>query len=177
MTVDPQGYIYVTYTTSVGQIVRLTFAAPLQLKSKEVWASQLPNVNGIKYFDGALYVTLLNEELMGQFARIAVLSDGSAGKAETLYERWFTVLDDVLPFDDGERGFIISDFLNGTLIFWNQQRGAYAETPAGTFYGPTSLAQGRAPMFNERQLFVAEKGNFLIRDEALGDLLSAYQLP
>jgi len=174
MTVDPEGRVYVTYTTSVGQIVRLTFAEPLALKSKELWVSQLPNVNGIKYLDGALYVTLLSEALMGQFVRIAVRADGSAGKPETLYERWFAVLDDVLPFEDG---FVISDFLKGTLIFWSRERGAYAETPAGTFFGPTSLAQGKPPMFDERQLIVAEKGNFLIRDETRGDLLSAYRLP
>lgn len=174
MTVDPEGRIYVTYTSGSGEIVRLTFAAPLQLAGKQVWARDLPNVNGIKYRDGAVYVTLLNDSLTSQFARVAVLPDGSAGKPEILYERWLTVLDDVLPF---EAGFILSDFLNGTLIFWDPARGAYAETPARTFYGPTSLARGRPPLFAERQLIVAEKGNFLVRDERRGDLLSAYQLP
>jgi hypothetical protein len=174
MTVDPEGRVYTTYTTGSGQIVRLSFSEPLKLARKEVWARDLPNVNGIKYRSGAMYVTLLSDALSGQLARVPLLADGSAGNVELLYERWLTVLDDILPFQDG---FIVADFLKGTLIFWDQTRGVYAETPSGTFYGPTSLAQGVAPMFNERQLLVAEKGTFLIRDERRGDLLSLYQLP
>jgi hypothetical protein len=174
MTVDPEGRVYITYTTGTGEIVRLTFSEPLKLARKEVWARDLPNVNGIKYRNGAMYVTLLSAGLSGQLARVPVLADGSAGKSELLYDRWLTVLDDILPFQDG---FIVTDFLKGTLIFWDQTRGVYAETPSGTFYGPTSLARGAPPLFNERQLLVAEKGTFLIRDERRGDLLSVYQLP
>jgi hypothetical protein len=174
MTVDPEGRVYLTYTTGTGEIVRLTFSAPLKLQKKEVWTTGLPNVNGIKYLNGAMYVTLLNGALSGQLARVPMLPDGSAGKPEILYERWLTVLDDIAPFEDG---FIITDFLKGTLIFWDQARGVYAETPSGTFYGPTSVARGVPPMFNARQLLVPEKGNFLIRDERRGDLLSIYQLP
>lgn len=174
LTVDPQGRVYVTYTTGSGEIVRLTFTAPLQLPRKESWARDLPNVNGIKYLNGAVYVTLLNDALASELVRIPVLADGSAGKPEKLYERWLTVLDDLAPFEDG---FIITDFLKGTLIFWHPTRGAYAETPAGTFYGPTALAQGRPPLFTPQQLLVPEKGNFLVRDERRGDLLSLYQLP
>lgn len=174
MTVDPEGRVYLTYTTSVGQIVRLNFSAPLKLQSTEIWASDLPNVNGIKYVDGSMYVTLLNDSLTSEFVRIPVLEDGSAGATQSLFQRWLTVFDDVLPF---EGGFILTDFLKGTLIFWDPARGAYAETPSGTFHGPTSLARGRPPLFTERQLVVAEKGMFLIRGERNGDLLSMYQLP
>lgn len=175
MTFDPQGRLYVTYTAAAGQIVRFTFGTPLTVARKEVWAaSGLPNVNGIKYLDGAMYVTLLNEVLMSQFARIPILPDGSPGKPEILYERWFTVLDDFIPFDGN---FILTDFLKGTLVFWNAERGVYAETTSGTFYSPTALARGVAPMFNERQLLVTEKGTLFIRDEKNGDLLSVYKLP
>lgn len=173
MTVDPEGRIYITQTLT-HEIVRVTLASPLVVGRTEIWASGLLFVNGIKYVGDAVYATMLDATLVGRFLRIPVLPDGSAGKPEYLYRRTLTVLDDILPF---EGGFIITDFLNGTLIFWDEQRGAYAETPQWTFYGPTSLAEGRRPMFGERELIVAEKGLYLVRDEIDGDLLSSYQLP
>jgi hypothetical protein len=173
MTVDPEGRIYITNSLTQ-QIVRVTLASPLEVGRTEIWANGLSLVNGIKYLDDAMYVTVLDLTLISRLLRIPLLSDGSAGRPERLYERAFTVLDDILAF---ERGFIITDFVNGTLIFWDEQRGAYAETPTQTFYGPTSLAQGRPPMFSEGQLVVAEKGTFTVRDEVDGDLLSMYELP
>ena len=173
MTVDDEGRIYITLSVS-NRIVRVTLASPLAVERTEVWAEQLSIANGIKYVDRALYVSVLEPTLISRLLRIPLLADGSAGKPEPLYERAVTVLDDIEPFDGG---FIITDFVNGTLIFWNASRGAYAETPRGTFYGPTSLARGRPPMFDDRQLIVAEKGLYLVRDEWNGDLLSSYQLP
>jgi hypothetical protein len=173
MTLDPEGRLYITYTLT-HQIVRVTFASPLEVERIDVWADGVLLVNGIKYVDHAMYVTMLDLTLVGRLLRIPMLQDGSAGEPEGLYERPLTVLDDILPFDGG---IIVTDFLKGTLIFWDEQRGAYAETPEQTFYGPTSLALGQPPMFDARQLIVAEKGAFLVRDEVEGDLLSAYQLP
>jgi hypothetical protein len=173
MTVDAEGRIYITETLT-HQIVRVTLASPLEVKRTEVWAGDILFVNGIKYLDHAMYVTMLDATLVSRFLRIPMLPDGSAGRPERLYARLLTVLDDIIVFDGG---FIITDFLKGTLIFWDARRGAYAETPAQTFYGPTSLVQGQPPMFTERQLIVAEKGMYLVRDECDGDLLSAYQLP
>jgi hypothetical protein len=173
VTVDPEGRIYITYSLT-NQIARVTLASPLEVERSEIWADNLLLANGIKYQDQALYVTVLDATLVSRFLRIAVLPDGSAGWPEPLYARWLTVLNDSIAF---EGGFILTDFLKGTLIFWDERRGAYAETPAGTFYGPTALAQGRPPMFNARQLIVAEKGTFLVRDEIDGDLVSSYQLP
>jgi hypothetical protein len=173
IAVGPEGHLYVTYTLR-SQIVRVTLAAPLEVARTEIWADDLAAVNGIKYVDQSMYVTVLDGDLVGRFLRIPVLEDGSAGTPVRLYERALTVLDDLLPFDDG---FIITDFLKGTLIFWDAARGVYAETPALTFYSPTAVAQGRPPMFTERQLLVTEKGTILVRDEINGDLLSMYQLP
>jgi hypothetical protein len=172
MTVDPEGRIYVTYS-GTDQIARLTLAEPMRLQTAEIWTGS-PGANGIKYLDGFMYVTLLNKALVSEFVRIRILPDGRADKPERLYQRALTVLDDIIPFDDG---FIITDFLKGTLIFWDESRGVYAETPKQTFFGPTSLVQGRPPMFTERELIVAEKGTFLVRNEKRGDLLSKYLLP
>ena len=173
MTVDDEGRIYIA-VSQTNRILRLTMASPLEVARTEVWAENLSIVNGIKYVDHALYVTTLELTLISRFLRIPVRPDGSAGEPEELYQRALTCLDDVIAFDGG---FIITDFVNGTLIFWDEQRGAYAETPRGTFYGPTSLAQGQPPLFDARQLIVAEKGLYLVRDEWNGDLLSRYQLP
>lgn len=173
MTVDPEGRVYVTDSLK-NQVLRLTFGAPLELVRKEVWAAGLMGVNGIKHVGGAMYATMMDASLNSWLIRIPLLADGRAGKTELLFKRWLTVLDDIIPY---EGGLIITDFLTGTLIFWDAQRGAYAETPKQTFYGPTSLALGRPPMFAPGQLVVAEKGNFLIRREVRGDLLSMYQLP
>lgn len=173
MTVDPQGRIYITESLT-NEVLRVTLASPLEVERTEVWASDLSFANGIKYVAGTMYVTTLELTLVSHFLRIPILPDGSAGLPEELYQRPITVLDDFLPFDGG---FILTDFLKGTLIFWDEQRGVYAETPRQTFYGPTSLAQGQPPLFSERQLLVAEKGLYLVRDELNGDLLSMYQLP
>lgn len=173
MAIGPDGRIYVTYF-GTNQIMRLSLAGPMTLSGVEVWADGLPFVNGIKYVDGFMYVTLLNLTLVSEFVRIPVLDDGRAGTPEPLLARPLSVLDDIIPFEDG---FVLTDYLAGTLIFWSEMRGTYAETPPLTFYGPTSLAQGRPPMFDERQLIVAEKGLLFVRDEAVADLLSAYRLP
>lgn len=173
MTVDEDGRIYITCSLT-DQIIRVTLGAPLQVERTDVWADGLTLVNGIKYIDHAMYVTVLEVSLNSRFLRIPMLPDGSAGTPKELYRRALTLLDDIIPF---EGGFIITDFVNGTLMFWDQARGLYAETPAWTFYGPTSLAQGRPPMFSERELIVAEKGTYLVRDELNGDLLSMYELP
>jgi hypothetical protein len=173
MTIDPQGRIYITQWFA-NRILRVTLASPTAVARTEVWADGLSLANGIKYQDHALYVTLLDPTLISRFVRIPVQPDGSAGEPELLYARILAVFNDIIAFEDG---FIITDFLKGTLIFWDARRGIYAETPAGTFYGPSALAQGQPPMFDERQLIVAEKGMFLVRDERDGDLLSKYQLP
>lgn len=173
MTVDPEGRIYIADSLK-NQIVRLTLGSPLKVARSEIWAANLPSVNGLKYVDGAIYATGLEITLQARFGRIPVLADGRAGAFESLLSRGVTVLDDIEPF---EGGFIVTDFLKGTLLFWDAQRGLYAETPARTFYGPTSVALARGPMFGARQLIVAEKGNFLLRNESKGDLLSVYRLP
>jgi hypothetical protein len=173
MTVDSEGRIYITYWV-VNQIVRVTLASPLELSGIEVWADNLSLVNGIKHVDNFMYVTTLDAALSSHLLRIPILPDGRAGEPQHLYERALTVFDDLLAF---EGGLIVTDFLQGTLIFWEPSRGVYAETPAQTFFGPTSLAQGRPPMFNASQLIVAEKGALGVRDEVDGDLVSAYQLP
>jgi hypothetical protein len=173
MTVDPEGHIYITCWVT-NRIIRLTLGSPLEVSSVEVWASDISLANGLKYVDHALYVTTLEPDLSSRFLRIPVLADGSAGAPEKLYDQPLTVFDDIIAF---EGGFIISDFLKGTLIFWSEPLGVYAETWTDTFYGPTSLAQGQPPMFNTRQLIVAEKGALGVRDEVAGDLLSMYELP
>jgi hypothetical protein len=173
ITVGPEGQLFITYTLK-NQILRVTLSSPLQVERTEIWADNLAAANGIKYVDQAMYVTVLDGDLVGRFLRIPVLADGSAGTPVRLFERALTVLDDVLALDDG---FIITDFLKGTLIFWDAARGVYGETPGQTFYSPTAIAQGRPPMFTERQLLVTEKGTLLLRDEVNGDLLSMYQLP
>lgn len=173
MALDPDGRIYITYWV-VNQIVRVTLATPLEVSTIEVWADGLPFVNGIKYADRALYVTTLDDALTSSLVRVPVLEDGRAGKPKRLYDRPVSVLDDISVFAGG---FVITDFGNGTLIFWNESRGVYAETPLWTFYGPTSLVVGQAPMFNSTQLIVAEKGTLGVRDEADGDLVSVYHLP
>lgn len=173
MAIDKAGRILITLSVT-NQIVRVTMAAPLTVENVEVWAENLSFVNGIKVVDDAVYTTTLELTLVSHFVRIPVLPDGSAGKPEILYQRALTVLDDIFPWDDG---FIVTDFVNGTLLFWDDDRGVYAETPAGTFFGPTSLAQGAPPMFDPSQLIIAEKGLYLVRDETAGDLLSMYQLP
>ena len=127
----------------------------------------------MKYVDGAIYTTRIDGSLVSHLDRIPLLSDGSAGKPQQLYSRALTVLDDIEPFAGG---FVLTDFLAGTLIFWDEQRGVYGETPRSTFYGPSALAVGQPPMFTEQQLVVTEKGNFLILDERRGDLLSVYRL-
>lgn len=173
MTFDPEGRLYITYFLT-HQIARLTFAGPLEVARNEIWADGMLLANGLKYVDGAIYATQLDATLSGLFVRIPVRPDGKAGRLERLYWRPLAVIDDIIPFNGD---FILTDFFNGTLIFWNERRGAYAETPLQTFYGPTSLAQGKAPQSNERQLIVAEKGQLMVRDEREGDLLSMYQLP
>jgi hypothetical protein len=57
--------------------------APTAVTRKEVWASQLSHVNGIKYHAGAMYVTILSPLLMGQFARVPLRADGNGGEAES----------------------------------------------------------------------------------------------
>jgi len=173
IAVGPAGLLFITYTLR-NQIVRVTLASPLQVAHTEIWADDLAAVNGIKYVDQSMYVTVLDSDLFGRLLRIPVLDDGSAGAPVRLYEQALTVLDDIAPFD---AGFIITDFLRGTLIFWDAARGMYARPPMQTFYSPTAVAQGRPPMFTERQLLVTEKGSLLVRDEVNGDLLSMYQLP
>lgn len=170
---DPEGRLYITCSLT-HRIVRITLASPLEVERTESWAEGLSLVNGIKYVDHAMYVTTLELTLVSRFLRIPLLADGRAGWPEQLYARGLSVLDDIMAFEDG---FIVTDFLNGTLILWDERQRAFAETPAGTFFGPTSLARGRAPMFDPSQLIVAEKGTFLVRDERDGDLLSVYQLP
>lgn len=171
MTVDPAGRIYAADSIN-NEIVRWTLAAPLELAREEIWIRHA-GVNGLKYVDGSIYTSRLDPSLVSYLDRIPMRSDGSAGTPERLYSRALTVLDDIEPFDGG---FVITDFLAGTLIFWDPQRGVYGETPRKTFYGPSAVAIGQPPMFTERQLLVTEKGNFLILGETQGDLLSTYQL-
>lgn len=173
MNTDSQGNLYTTYSGN-GTIAKLVLSAPLELDRVEVWSKEdLPFANGLRFIDGYAYFTTLDDWLTGHFGRIPVLPDGSAGKAEHLFERDLTVLDDLGTFGDD---LVIAGFSAGNLLFYRDGK-IVAETAESVFESPTSVAQGRPPMFREDQLLVTEKGLFGVRGETDGDRLSVFELP
>ena len=173
MDADPQGNLYTTYS-GLGTIAKLVLSKPLELARVEVWSKEeLPVVNGLRFIGDFVYFTSMDLGSLGtRFGRIRIQPDGSAGRAEFLLSRGLTLFDDLGSI---EGGIMLTDFVTGSVLFYRDGK-VLAETPALTFYGPSSVLQGKPPLFRQNQLLVTEKGLFGVRNETDGDRLSVYDL-
>jgi hypothetical protein len=156
---DERGRLFVTdFTPLAGKLVTVSFGqSPLEVAHEAVWhAVDHPLANGLKIFKNKVYMTDLN-----QLKVIPIQADGTAGRVSVLATR-IAVLDDLLVSD---RGIIVGDFYGGQLVYYSLAGRLLKQTPA-LFRSPSSITEGRSPLFSEGTLIVTEKG-------ALGELTSS----
>lgn len=152
--VDEYGNIFVS-DSGKGDIIKITLDAPDHVQSISIWDNNTAFfVNGLNWVGDRLYYTGIKYgTLTSVLGYVERNPDGSAGERHTLFQRWGTVLDDFAPYGNG---FVITDYLKGTLLYWDN--GLLAETEPDTFFAPTAVVKARPPMFDEEALIVTEKG-------------------
>lgn len=169
-----EGELYVSYS-GTGDIMRIRLSAPQTLANVEKWSTRKINfVNGLEWVGDDLYFTgMKDKSLASVFGRIHKNADGSASEPEILYERPYTLLDDITRYKDG---ILISDYMHGSLLYWREGY-PVQESARDIFFSPTSVAVGRTPMFADDALLVTEKGIIFKVDKNGGDRLSQFKSP
>jgi hypothetical protein len=151
MAFDAAGRLFVTdFFPLVGKIVTLTLdpSDPLRVVREDVWRQGGTLVNGIKIYDGKVYIT------DGTSIRvIPITAQGGPGRVSTLATR-FSVFDDLWV---DERGIIAADFLGKQLVFYTLT-GQLRSATAPVFETPSSITPGRGPLFPSGALVITEKG-------------------
>jgi hypothetical protein len=160
MAFDDQGRLYVADSALLAgkiAVIALDPDDPMRVASERTWHAEGYNfVNGMKFFQGALYVTDATD-----IKRIAVQPDGSPG-AMGLLVRHLTVFDDLYI---SASGIYATDFVGGSVLAYSLE-GEPAGRSAAGLQSPSSVTPGRGPLFDEDVLLVTEKGT-------IGDLTSA----
>lgn len=171
LVTDEFGALFVSDSTK-NDIVKITLSGPTEVDTLSIWASNImPFVNGLEWVGDALYFTGMDfKSLNGIFGVVQRNPDGSAGDSQILYRRFATVLDDIARYRDG---FLITDYLKGTLLFW-RDGAIVTETPAKSFFSPSAVVPAQPPMFNPNALLVTEKGIIFNNNPKLGNKVGLY---
>ena len=127
-------------------------------------------VNGLKWEDDQLYFSAQLSLTSAGMGRVQQNADGSAGEMEVLFRRNLMTIDDIMPLNGG---WVISDYINGTILYWKDGQ-VLGETERDTFFAPTAMAVGQAPMFDPYTLLVTEKGIIGNSDPRYGNKLGLF---
>lgn len=173
VAVDAYGDVYIA-DYAAPKIHKVTLTDSTQVEDVSVWKEGVGAiVNGLKWQGDQLYFTAqLSGLTTAALGRVQQHSDGSAGDHEILYERRFSVLDDLLLFDGG---VLLTDYLKGSIFHWKDGEIVY-ETDQATFFAPTAIAEGVPPLFGLNTFLVTEKGIIGNSSERLGNKLGLFQV-
>jgi hypothetical protein len=166
MAAGPDGELYITngpVTTDfqfVPKILRVRFDAndPMTVVEQTDWLTKgLVIPNGLRRRGRTLYVvdaTLKPVEL-GVIKTVRINTDGTAGKPQLFADVAKSPLDDMALTRDG---LLAAIFFGRAIAKVDFDGNVVAQTPAGTFDNPSSVAIGRPPLFDSSVWLVTEKG-------------------
>lgn len=165
MAFDDAGRLLVAdFLPLAGQIMVVTLDGPDKVAREQVWRRGGFMVNGLKVYQGSVYVTDA-----GSILRIPIGADGRPRRATTLTSR-LGVYDDLLVDADG---IVAADFLGHKLAFFSLEGKLQRETEA-VFDTPSSITRTRGPLLQEGALLVTEKGELNELTSRDGNRLSLY---
>jgi len=101
---------------------------------------------------------------------VEILPDGSPGEV-TLFYKGKKVLDD---FSCPREGLIVTTFYKGTVFYLSAAGEVKHETPWKSFNGPSSIIQGRSPLFENGDVLVTERGMMLETRSPIGNKVSLF---
>eukprot|EP00128_Syssomonas_multiformis_P000110 Colp12_sorted_trinity150504_noHs@27705 len=168
LAMDAQNRLYVADTAyslfKGGKVVRLIIDEndPFKVAKEELWLdhSQAHHPNGLKIWNQTVF---FSDGF--HLKRVYIQADGTPSTVESVYT-FKTLLDDMnlievdwLPYPL----FAVCDYSQGAITFLDFDLNVYAQTPAGTFYYPSSVIQGRPPMFKQNEIIVTDKGIVCLR--------------
>jgi sugar lactone lactonase YvrE len=158
ITIDGKGNLYVA-----DSLLMLVWRIPQSSGSAERWAEHellgkggnrfLPGPNGLKFWQGNLYVSVSNSR---HVVRIPVQPDGSAGKPEIYLEG---IPADDFAFDVQGNVYLTTHFNNTIVRVTPEGSRAVIATKEQGVAGPTAVAFGRLPHDRDK-LFVINDGGF-----------------
>lgn len=122
---------------------------PVLLDYQHHWinaAHGVRSANGVRFIDNTVYLTDI-----GRFKRVLLSNDGTPTLAETLY-RNATVLDD---FDVVCRGFLLTDFVKGRLIYVPMNSNDPPLTASG-LSTPSAILGDATPLLPKHEILVTE---------------------
>jgi hypothetical protein len=170
LAADSSGRLYLADTGLTGKIVRLTISGsdPMTITGQSswlTWGAVAPN--GIKISGSTVFFTDL-----GTVKKVAINYNGTPGTVKTILSR-LTIFDD-LSLYNGK--LIVCDYTKGTILYLSDSGSVLKETPAGTFFSPSSVIPGRAPMFSGDEFLITEKGILMDSNPAAGNRLTLFYL-
>ena len=174
MAMDGSGNLYIA-DTGKDAIFRITFSTPELISSITEW-NQAPihSISGLEWVGDNLYFTAMKEgTLTATLGYVKGNPDGTAGLHSIVFEKPYTVFDDIAVYD---QGLIITDYLKGALIYW-KDGAVQGQTAADSFHSPTSVAVGRPPLFSVDTLLITEQGVSLDSNPLVGNRLVSIEAP
>jgi sugar lactone lactonase YvrE len=158
ITIDGKGNLYVA-----DSLLMLVWRVPQGSRTMEKWAvhellgktgnKYLPGPNGLKFWQGDLYVSVSNSR---HVVKIPVQSDGSAGKPEIYIDG---IPADDFAFDTQGNVYLTTHFNNTIIRVSPEGKRAIIATEEQGIVGPTAVAFGRLPHDRDK-LFVINDGGF-----------------
>lgn len=125
--------------------------------------------NGISIFNSVIYFTDLNS-----VKSAAIEPDGSPGKVSVIYTGGLTDYDDLEYFNNG---LLVPDYLSGGILYVSLDGKTIKDAvPSGVLAGPSSIIQGKEPMFSSDEFIVTQKGILYDLTSDIGNCLSAITL-
>lgn len=164
LATDQSGNLY--SADSISKVIyKINMSDPLQIEEIFPWLKGLIFPNGIKIKNNLMYITDFN-----LIKKIKIKKNGHPGTSEIIY-RSSDFLDDFAFF---EQNIIVTKIFEGTVTMIRKD-GTILNTPPLFIY-PSSILQGKKPLFNDNQFIVTDKGFMYEFNSNIGNKLKVVTL-
>jgi hypothetical protein len=164
LATDQNGNLY--SADSISKIIyKIKMSDPLQVEEIIPWLEDLTFPNGIKIKNDLMYITDFN-----LIKKIRIKKNGHSGISEIIYQS-SDFLDDFAFF---EKNIIVTKIFRGTVTIVRKD-GTILNTPPLFLY-PSSILQGKKPLFNDNQFIVTDKGFMYEFNSNIGNKLKVVTL-
>ncbi|MDC0253714.1 hypothetical protein OAK75_02375 [Bacteriovoracales bacterium] len=162
LTNDLSGNLYVA--DSISKTIYRVKISDLQIEEIIPWLEDLIFPNGIKIKNNVMYLTDFN------LVKKVNIKNGLPGPTEVLY-RSSDFLDDFSFF---KKNILVTEIFSGTITIIRED-GTNFKGPSLFIY-PSSILQGRKPLFNDNQFIVTDKGFMYEFNSGIGNKLRVITL-
>ena len=162
LTNDQSGNLYVA--DSISKTIYKVKISGLQIEKIIPWLEDLIFPNGIKIKNNVMYITDFN------LIKKINIKNGLPGPTEVLYKS-SDFLDDFSFF---KKNILVTKIFRGAITIIREDGTSFNTHPMFIF--PSSILQGRKPLFNNNQFIVTDKGFMYEFNSGIGNKLKVITL-